>query len=117
MPPCEQWLNNEKIAVSQRNCMYAQALRADAHGPKMKSSINAKGQVTIPIAIREHLCLKPGDRVKFFVHPNGSVVLWPKIPVSQLRGMVKAGKRPATIEEMDAAIAAGAADVPLPDGG
>jgi antitoxin PrlF len=83
----------------------------------MESAITTKGQATIPKAVRDHLHLKPGDRVKFFVHPNGSVVLLPKIPVSQLRGIVKAGKRPVTIEEMDEAIAAGAADAPLPGRG
>jgi AbrB family looped-hinge helix DNA binding protein len=76
----------------------------------MESAITAKGQATIPKAIREHLHLKPGDRVKFFVHPIGSVVLLPKIPVSRLRGMLKTERAPATIEEMDEAVAAGATD-------
>ena len=76
----------------------------------MESAITAKGQATIPKAIREHLRLKPGDRVKFFVHPDGSVVLLPKLPASALRGIVKPGTRPVTIEEMSAAAAAGAAD-------
>jgi antitoxin PrlF len=76
----------------------------------MESAITAKGQATIPKAIREHLRLKPGDRVKFFVHPDGSVVLLPKLPASALRGIVKPRRRPVTIEEMSAAAAAGAAD-------
>ncbi len=76
----------------------------------MESAITAKGQATIPKAIREHLPLKPGDRVKFFVHPDGSVVLLPKLPASALRDIVKPGPRPVTIEEMSAAAAAGAAD-------
>jgi len=76
----------------------------------MESAITAKGQATIPKAIREHLRLKPGDRVKFFVHPDGSVVLLPKLPASALRGIVKPGRRAVTIEEMSAAAAAGAAD-------
>jgi len=42
----------------------------------MESAITVKGQPTIPKAIREHLRLKPGDRVKFFLHPDGSVVLY-----------------------------------------
>jgi antitoxin PrlF len=79
----------------------------------MESSITAKGQATIPKAIRDHLRLKPGDRVKFFVHPDGSVVLLPKIPASALRGIVKPRRqRPVTIEEMSAAAGAGAAGVP-----
>ena len=74
----------------------------------MESAITAKGQATIPKRIRDHLQLKPGDRVKFFVHPDGSVVLLPKIPASALRGIVKPGRhRPVTIEEIAAAGAAG----------
>ncbi len=75
----------------------------------MESAITTKGQATIPKAIREHLGLKPGDRVKFFVHPDGSVVLLPKLPASALRGIVKSRRRPVTIEEMSEAAAAGAA--------
>jgi AbrB family looped-hinge helix DNA binding protein len=78
---------------------------------KMESAVTAKGQATIPKAIREHLRLKPGDRVRFFVHPDGSVVLLPKRPASALRGIVKARRRPVTVEEMDEAAAAGAAGV------
>jgi AbrB family looped-hinge helix DNA binding protein len=75
----------------------------------MESAITVKGQATIPKAIRDHLRLKPGDRVKFFVHPDGTVVLLPKRPVTELRGMLKSRrKKPATLEEMDQAIAAGA---------
>ena len=55
----------------------------------MESAVSAKGQVTTPEAIRRHLRVKPGDRVKFFVHPDGSVVLLPKVPASALRGILK----------------------------
>ena len=72
----------------------------------MESAITTKGQATIPKAIREHLRLKPGDRVKFFLHPDGSVVLLPKVPASALRGIVKTRRRrPATLSEMDEAVA------------
>ena len=74
----------------------------------MESALTRKGQATIPKAIREHLRLKPGDRVKFFVHPDGSVVLLPKLPVTALRGMVKHRGSPVTIEEMNEAVIAGA---------
>jgi AbrB family looped-hinge helix DNA binding protein len=76
----------------------------------MESAITIKGQATIPKAIREHLALKPGDRVKFFVHPDGSVVLLPKLPAAALRGIVKSSRRrPVTIAEMTRATAEGAA--------
>jgi AbrB family looped-hinge helix DNA binding protein len=78
----------------------------------MKSAVTTKGRVTIPKLIREHLDLKPGDRIKFFVHPNGSVVLLPELPVSVLRGIVRPGRPPVTIEEMDVAAAKSRHDPP-----
>lgn len=80
----------------------------ESNGDTVESAITAKGQATIPKAIRDHLHLKPGDRVKFFVHPDGTVVLLPKLPITSLRGIVKPRRRPVTIEEMDDAVAAGA---------
>jgi AbrB family looped-hinge helix DNA binding protein len=74
----------------------------------MESAITTKGRATIPKAIREHLGLKPGDRVKFFMHPDGTVVLLPKLPITALRGMVKGQRRPVTVEQTDEAIVAGA---------
>ncbi len=82
----------------------------ECNGETVDSAITTKGQATIPKAIREHLGLKPGDRVKFFVHPDGSVVLLPKRPASALRGIVKSRRRPVTIEEMSKAASAGATD-------
>jgi antitoxin PrlF len=75
----------------------------------MESAITSKGQATIPKRIREHLGLKPGDRVKFFVHADGSVALLPKVPAAALRGMVKSRhRRPVTMDEMTKAVAEGA---------
>jgi len=77
----------------------------------MESAITVKGQATIPKAVRKHLGLKPGDRVKFFMHPDGSVVLLPKLPASALRGIIKPRRRrPVTLEEMTHAARQGAAD-------
>jgi len=78
----------------------------------MESALTVKGQTTIPKVIRDHLHLEPGDRIKFFVHPDGSVVILPKIPTSALTGII-AGRtrRRVSIEEMDAAVAQGASGV------
>lgn len=74
----------------------------------MESAITVKGQATIPKSIREHLGLQPGDRVKFFVHPDGSVVLLPKVSASAARGMVESrNPRPVTTEQMTTAVAGG----------
>ena len=75
----------------------------------MESAITVKGQATIPKPIREHLGLQPGDRVKFFVHPDGSVVLLPKLSAARVCGIVKSrNPRPVTIEQMTTAVAEGA---------
>ena len=73
----------------------------------MESALSIKGQATIPKAIRDYLHLEPGDRVKFFVHPDGSVVILPKIPTSKLKGIVGAHQR-VSPDDMAIAISEGA---------
>jgi AbrB family looped-hinge helix DNA binding protein len=73
----------------------------------MESAITSKGQATIPKAIREHLGLVPGDKVKFFLHPDGTVVMLPKRPASAVRGMLRSRRPPVSVEEMNDAIARG----------
>lgn len=77
----------------------------------MESALTSKGQMTIPKAAREHLKVRPGDRVKIFLHPNGTVVLIPKLPITSIKGMFAGRvKRPVPIEEMDAAVEEGASE-------
>ena len=76
----------------------------------MESALTVKGQATIPKAVRDHLRLGPGDRIRFFIHPDGSVAILPKIPTSALRGIARSRHRGAvSVAAMDEAIAAGAA--------
>jgi antitoxin PrlF len=75
----------------------------------MESALTSKGQMTVPKAIREHLRLKPGDRVRFFVHPDGTVVLLPKLPITSLKGILKTTKR-STVSEINEAVATGATE-------
>ncbi|WP_414648626.1 AbrB/MazE/SpoVT family DNA-binding domain-containing protein [Edaphobacter sp.] len=75
----------------------------------MESALSIKGQATIPKAIRDHLHLEPGDRIKFFVHPDGTVVILPKLPASALKGIVSSRRRrPASISDMEVAAREGA---------
>jgi AbrB family looped-hinge helix DNA binding protein len=76
----------------------------------MESTLSVKGQATIPKAIREHLHLGPGDRIKFFVHPDGSVVILPKVRTSALKGIVRGPKRRVSVEEMEAGSVVGATE-------
>lgn len=74
----------------------------------MESALTSKGQATIPKAVREHLGLKAGDRIRFFLRREGGVTILPVIPASRLAGIVKYGGPPLSIEDMDDAIAEGA---------
>lgn len=71
----------------------------------MESALTVKGQATIPKAIREHLHVGPGDRIKFFIHPDGSVALLPKVATSTLKGMIRSRRRRVPLDEMEAGIA------------
>jgi AbrB family looped-hinge helix DNA binding protein len=75
----------------------------------MEATLSSKGQATIPKAVRERLKIMPGDRFKFFFHPDGVIIL-PKIPTARLKGMIPKPAQPASLEEMDRAIAEGATE-------
>jgi hypothetical protein len=55
------------------------------------------------------LSLKPGDRFKFFFHPDGVIIL-PKIPTSRLKGVVPKPAKPVSLDDIDAGIETGAAE-------
>lgn len=72
----------------------------------LSSSVTTKGQVTIPIELREKLGIKPGDRVGF-IDEDGRIVLQrQETNIEAVFGMVKASKG-VTLERMEQAIAAG----------
>ena len=56
--------------------------------------LTSRGRVTIPKEIREHLKLKPGDRVVFVLR-HGEVVMQSAVPtLQQLRGSIKPRHQP-----------------------
>jgi AbrB family looped-hinge helix DNA binding protein len=76
----------------------------------MEAKLSSKGQATIPKSVREYLGLKAGDRFKFFLQPDGAVVILPVIPVSRLKSSVPKLDRLVSVEDMDTAIGAGAVE-------
>jgi antitoxin PrlF len=69
------------------------------------SILSKKGQTTIPLKIRGHLKLWPGDKIEFVIQRDGTVVLIAKnVDVRELRGMLGPVRRRLTIRQMDAAI-------------
>lgn len=75
----------------------------------MEAKLSSKGQATIPKAVRERLQIKPGDRFKFFFHPDGVMIL-PKIPTARLKGSVPRLPQPVSPDDVDKAIQAGATE-------
>lgn len=76
----------------------------------MEATLSSKNQATIPKQVREYLHLQPGDRFKFFLQPDGVVVILPKVPVTKLKGSLPKRKKPVSVEQMNAAIRAGATE-------
>ena len=70
------------------------------------STLTSKGQITLPKAIRQHLRVETGDAIDFVVGSDGEVrVRAGDVDVTELKGLLRqAGRRPVSIEEMDAAI-------------
>ncbi len=75
----------------------------------IESGITAKGQTTLPRAVREALSVKPGDRVRYVIQ-DGQVRILKAGPVDRLFGMLQHDGPPVSIEEMEQAIAEGASE-------
>ena len=76
----------------------------------MQATITSKGQVTVPKKVRDQLHLKAGDKIEFLVDEDGTVRVVPvTAKVTELKGMVPKPRRAVSLEEMDEAIARGAA--------
>ena len=74
----------------------------------MSSTISAKGQVTIPMAIRMLLNWKTGDKLDFVVYePDRVQLVVKKTPVRALKSLVEKPKRALSVDEMNAAILEG----------
>jgi AbrB family looped-hinge helix DNA binding protein len=73
-----------------------------------ESTVTVKGQTTLPREVRTALGLGPGDRVRYVIL-DGEVRLLKARPVRELKGLLaRPDRTPVSLEQMDAAIAAGA---------
>ncbi len=65
------------------------------------STLTSKGQTTIPKAVRRHLGLKPGDKIRFLVEDDGRVVVLPAtLHLRDLRGSLPKPAKPVSVERM-----------------
>jgi len=74
-----------------------------------ESTVTIKGQTTLPRDVRRALGLASGDKVRYVIL-DGEVRLLKSRPVNALAGMLaRPGRKPVSLDEMEAAISAGAA--------
>lgn len=68
------------------------------------ATMTSKGQTTIPKEIREHLNLRPGDKITYSIE-SGRVMMGAKnLHPSALRGILPPPKKAYSVEEMDEAV-------------
>ena len=74
-----------------------------------ESTITPKGQTTLPKDVRQALDLKPGDKLRYLILDDGEVRIIRARSARELAGALHSlTQRVVTLDEMDAAIAAGA---------
>ena len=69
------------------------------------ATMTSKGQTTIPKEIRDHLNLKPGDKIAYTIE-NGQVMIQARNRrlVDMAGSLKKPGQKALTVEEMNTAI-------------
>jgi antitoxin PrlF len=76
----------------------------------MLTTITAKGQITLPKDLRSQLDLHSGDKLDFVLVEDGVLQAVPlKQSPRRLKGIVAKPKKAKTIEQMNKAVAKGAA--------
>jgi antitoxin PrlF len=74
------------------------------------ATLTSKSQLTLPKAIREALGVGPGDQIRFVPSLNGFRIVAINGDITQFRGAFKGkGSKTVTVDEMNRAVAEGAA--------
>ena len=75
----------------------------------LESSVNFRGQTTLPEAVRDALGLEAGDKVRYVILDEGALII-PVRPTSRLFGSLKYHGPAVSLEDMECAIAEGATE-------
>lgn len=69
------------------------------------ATMTSKGQVTIPVEVRQRMGLGTGDRIEFVELDTGVFAIKPAIDdVRSLKGLLRKPDKPVSVDEMNAAI-------------
>ena len=74
----------------------------------LESAVTSKGQTTLPKAVRDALAVEAGDKIRYVI-VDGGVLIMPVKPISRLFRSLSYDGPVVTLEDMDRAIAEGAA--------
>ncbi len=67
----------------------------------MEAKVTSKGQVTLPVELRDRLGIEPGDRVVFVEQADGSYALRVRSgTLADLRGILRGKARPPSDKEI-----------------
>jgi len=70
------------------------------------ATVTTKGQITIPVAVRNALNLDAGSKVEFIETSSGEYKIVPiNKSVQVLKGVLKKRDQPVTLDEMNEAVA------------
>ena len=70
------------------------------------ATVTSKGQITIPVDVRQRLGLESGDRVEFVEVEGGFAIKPATDDVKSLKGLLRKPAKPVSISEMNAVIKA-----------
>jgi AbrB family looped-hinge helix DNA binding protein len=69
------------------------------------ATLTSKGQITIPLDVRQRLKLEAGARVEFVESADGEFLIRPAVAdVRSLKGLLRKPAKPVSIEDMKKAI-------------
>jgi AbrB family looped-hinge helix DNA binding protein len=75
------------------------------------ATMTTKGQVTIPLDVRQRLGLDAGDRIEFVELETGVFAIRPAVAdVQSLKGLLRKPAAPVSVEDMNAAVRKRGAD-------
>ncbi len=71
----------------------------------MRSTLTSKGQITLPVEIRNKFQLNPGDEIEFFILESEKIECTPvTTSIKELKGFLPKPKKAVSLEDMDRAI-------------
>ena len=78
------------------------SLTTKSDSKKVVSTLTSKGQITLPMVVRQHLGVGQSDQISFIIEASGEVkVTGVKYPsISSLRGIAGSLKKPLSFKEM-----------------